>query len=344
MLLDYWNFFEKNQFSSDSELFIFQNGEFIVQDNEKAISYTAKGKVIKQFVGNRKAVHVFENSLVLIRNDSSQISLYSQNSLYSIRATDVQFNKMSYGRNCFIFNDEKRDVLLPFGDGAICMRKIVAEKFCLSDDDFDIKNVEVSPLYDVYLSVVTKNGGVQNFILVAKMKDNTITDFEVRMLPRNVREVYFLKNGNYILRYDYVSGTSLPIGCQLFTKDGELLISSDEDYGILDLGGWYCKYQNALIIDPEGLIEDEYKGELAVSRNGVRIFPYKTLNLKTGMQGFWPGGKFKLFSRLYGGDIFCFWESNRFYLSDVDSSYKKDLKLYTFYEKRCIQTVPRFQF
>lgn len=311
-LNNYYQLFSKHNLPNGAKIFLFDETYFALEKDESLQVFRFNGKTWEEMVVFYKSAYdylnVFESGYIVTAHEGKANVFYLGKLCHSFHYCHTYqgvYPFLVFIKNTVMFSDvltHKTDFLF-MGSFGTTARELAQIYLRLKDDD-DITNVAKSDAGNLYFKI-NRDNKILSFVLYPLEKLSKT--YGVIELPKDTLTVEFLKNGNFIAHFGNSQGVCL------YDFKGKPLLSSSQENGIFVLqDGYHCVYEDALIVSPTGKFVDEYRNELAVSRDGYKIYAY-TIDYGS-KKGFWSGGAFKLFELTPDSDVFCFENNNRLYL------------------------------
>lgn len=279
---NYWKFFFEHTFAKEAKLNIFDDGSFAISTPlSKTVTFYSKDA---EHIVTHFHAHVFENGCIA-REDGDHISiLFNDTVLYKLSLS--KDDKVLYYTNALgIFAKEVNYLYFIEPNQSAPMEMI------FNKNEYAIETSTTKMVYG------KKEKG-----------DKWLMDQNHNRLPiDDIHRVDFLPCGSYIVFFKDVGA-----GCSLYNADHVKLLHSEEAFGIQRLGV-AVSYQNSLIINPKnGKILMEYANEIAITKSGVRVYPY---TLKAIRLRYWLGGELiDVYSKELG-NILYYWHDGHFYFA-----------------------------
>lgn len=280
----YWRFFCDNTFAENTKLYFYEDGSFALMTVDGLVAlYSNKAELVRHFHN----AFILANGCICERRDVDLLVYYKNDLRYSIKC--LSNTKLLLHENAVeMINDERYLYFItPQADNQ--------RSIALSDNEVEVENVSFDN------KVLLRN--------VSHRKELVDANGNTLLMGENINRIDFLKNGSYIA---HLSGEEV-YGSFLYNCDNELVLQSEESYGILPLGDHVC-YQNALIADTNGYFVSEYNHEIAVY-GLMHIFAYKIKHFGREDFDFWPGGKMMCFRNVSLGKVLCYWHAGHFYFA-----------------------------
>lgn len=327
-LENYYQYFSTRQFPRDAQVYLWDDTHFAIEKDGMVRVFLFNenecDEVTVFFKSQFDYIRVFENGHILTAS-KGEASVYYLGKLCHSFEYKPTCNLVSL-HNAVKFIDVSNKTEIFFVGRPYKTASELVSTYLEMKDGFTILQGDGSDFESVFLKVQTKDASSAWYVF--SPLEQKKTDFSVIRLPNETNQVELLKNGNFIVRF-WSCFTSSPFGCALYDSKGTPLLSSVEEFGIMPLADkCHCVYQNALLVDENGSFIDEYRNELAVSKNGYKIYAYTIDYGSKNRKGFWPGKTFKLSNFKSNSDLFCFWNSGRFFMVPLSEEFFVPIKIH----------------
>lgn len=305
-LTDYWKFFGSHKFAKGSEVTFFKNGSFAIETGEKVVFYDNNCNLHRNF----EKAKVLRNGFILDSIGLFDISRgdYTDDSLYG--------NVYCCSKDAFITYSYEEKALVYCEPSAINKPKCLQTRIplfynvCTDEKTGEIKTLpfvtvdefETSTNGMYYISGQLKNGEIVKYL----------ENIHHRIEIAKYSQVKLMDCGSYI-----ISGSD---GSNLYNAKGVKLLHSDLDYGIHDIGGYFVRYEDKLIVDAKTghIIKLATNDERTLPNEDVftpyhmSIYPY-SLHGRDG-KGFWlESHGIKIYPFIDGHYLVGYWHDERFY-------------------------------
>lgn len=287
---NYWNFFSKRKLNEGDDVTFMEDGNFAITSSNGIEVYNEQ--CIKVFEHSGKC-HAFENGLVVSVGDGIiSVVFGNKDSILKPEKNSIKFsgdptNDVTFLRNAVIvINPETCKYSL------FAINTGVYPKLIFSGGSFPKRWKRAENGYFCVISSIFKNGTP---IEVYKLFNEQGTELCLENEPKSIE---LLDCGSFIANY--------PDKSILYSQNLYELAQSQCAFGISDLGGYYVRFEDKLILNARhGWIFDEFDNRLlAVTPCGVKIyknkfvksedeFAFRSANIDSKQIGFWLGGKFK---------------------------------------------------
>ncbi|MBO5038908.1 MAG: hypothetical protein J6C85_05585 [Alphaproteobacteria bacterium] len=307
---NYYRYFSSRCFPLGTKVYLFDDKHFAI-DKDKSVrvfllnNKNAMEELVVFFKSQFDYIYVFENGYILTAA-GGKASVYNLDKL----CDSFEYKsdcKLCFLNNAVMYTDKSGKKEISFmGSPDKTARELVSTYLGIKDG-FDLLDASKSDFGNIYIKI---QKDAQPVYLVFTPPAKNKNDFSIVHLPQEINKITLLKNGNFIVNF-WSSSRSDNFGCTLYDSTGTALLSSVEEFGIRPLQDErHCVYQNALLVNENGSFIDEYRNELAISRNGYKIYAYTIDFGPEHQKGLWPGGRFQLSD----SDYFCFWQNGWFHL------------------------------